>query len=111
MPKKISQPTTSKRVPAKPEALLREAPALMGVREFRDQASHVLRSTQPILVTRRGKPAGLYIPLSEGSELTRELRNTLLETIGNLIQEKLAEQGVTEEEILADFESSRRPRR
>ena len=46
------------------------------VREFRDNATVLLRSKDPILVTRRGKLAGIFFPRPETTlpiELKREL--------------------------------------
>ena len=31
------------------------------VREFRDKATTILRSTEPVFITRRGKLAGIYM--------------------------------------------------
>lgn len=80
------------------------------VREFRDHASQVLRSSSPVMVTRHGKPAGLYIPL-QGENLSPELRDIVIDLIGNYAQARLKASGLTEEEILEDFESTRQPRR
>lgn len=80
------------------------------VREFRDHASQVLRSSGPVMVTRHGKPAGLYIPL-EGENLSPELRDVVIEMIAQYAQARLKASGLTEEEILEDFESTRQPRR
>ena len=37
------------------------------VREFRDKATTLLRSKDPILVTRRGRLAGVFFPWPEAS--------------------------------------------
>ena len=50
------------------------------VREFRDHATGFLRSKDPILVTRRGRLAGLFFPWPEATlqtELKRELCSVL----------------------------------
>jgi hypothetical protein len=46
------------------------------VRDFRDNATSMLRSKGPILVTRRGRLAGIFFPWPEGTmpiELKREM--------------------------------------
>ena len=46
------------------------------VREFRDNATSLLRSRSPILITRRGRLAGIFFPRPEASlpvELKKEL--------------------------------------
>jgi hypothetical protein len=80
------------------------------VREFRDQATGLLRSKEPILITRRGKMAGLFFPATEGMlpiDLKRELFRMLSAEIGR--QVKAA--GSSEGEILKDFDEWRDKRR
>ena len=80
------------------------------VREFRDNATGYLRSKDPILVTRRGRLAGVFFPRPETSlpiELKRELFPLLTSEIARQIQKR----GLSEEEIVADFQSWRRNKR
>jgi hypothetical protein len=49
---------------------------ISSVREFRDNATGFLRSKDPILVTRRGRLAGVFFPCPETTlpiELKREI--------------------------------------
>lgn len=49
---------------------------LTSVREFRDGATRLLRTRDPILITRRGRLAGIFFPRPEASlplELKREI--------------------------------------
>jgi hypothetical protein len=72
------------------------------VREFRDKATGMLRSKDPILVTRRGRLAGVFFPLQKDSlpgELTSE------------IARQIKRRGISEKEVLADFEGWRKARR
>src|SRR5437763_216892 len=46
------------------------------VREFRDQATTLLKATEPILVTRRGKIVGVFLP-SSGSAVPLEIKRDL----------------------------------
>jgi hypothetical protein len=80
------------------------------VREFRDKATGLLRSKDPILVTRRGRLAGVFFPWPESTmpiEFKRELFSTLSGELGRQIKKR----GLTEGEVLADFESWRKRRR
>ncbi|MFN0168380.1 MAG: hypothetical protein ACKV22_18290 [Bryobacteraceae bacterium] len=80
------------------------------VREFRDNATGLLRSKSPILVTRRGRLAGVFFPWPEATfpiEFKRELFATLSAEVGKEIKKR----GLSEEEIEADFESWRKDRR
>jgi hypothetical protein len=80
------------------------------VREFRDQATTLFRETEPILVTRRGKIAGFYLPAT-GTSLPLEIKKDLFTVLARAIQRRMKTRGVTEEAILADFEQTRKARR
>jgi hypothetical protein len=80
------------------------------IREFRDNATTLMRSKDPILVTRRGRPAGIFFPQPETSlpiELKREVSSALSAEMGR----QMKKLGLTEEEILKDFEQWRKRRR
>jgi hypothetical protein len=80
------------------------------VREFRDKATQMFRSEEPILVLRRGEIAGLYFPYPHKT-LPVELKRQLFEEITRSIAERLAKVGIKEEEILDDFEALQARRR
>lgn len=80
------------------------------VREFRDRATQLLKEDQPLLITRRGKIAGLYLPL-EAEQLPVELKTELQQAIARLIRTQLEKKRIHEEAILADFEKHRTARR
>jgi hypothetical protein len=78
-------------------------------REFRDTTG-LLRSRTPILVTRRGRVAGIFFPRPELTlpiELKRELYNMLSSDVAR----QLKRRKVSEDEVLKDFEASRKKRR
>ena len=72
------------------------------VREFRDNATGLLRSKDPILVTRRGRLAGIFFPRPEGT-LPLELKREMFAVLSSEISRQIKKRGVTEDEILADF--------
>jgi len=78
------------------------------VKEFRDQATKLLRGSELLLITRRGKAAGLYLPLEETQDLPLELRKELQVSLASSVRQALEEKGITEEEILEGFELSRK---
>jgi len=84
---------------------------LTSVKEFRDRATALLKSKEPLLITRRGKAAGLYLPLQQVDSLPLELRREFQLAIAESIRRSLKKRGVSEEEILEDFERFRRRRR
>ena len=80
------------------------------VREFRDNATGYLRSKVPILVTRRGRLAGVFFPRPEAS-LPIEFKRELFAALSSEIARQLRRRGLKEDEIVADFESWRRTKR
>jgi PHD/YefM family antitoxin component YafN of YafNO toxin-antitoxin module len=80
------------------------------VREFRDKATSILRSTEPVFITRRGKLAGVYMPVAEG-ELPLDLKRQLFGVLAEQIRQEREEKGVSEAEILDDFTTWQKERR
>ena len=80
------------------------------VREFRDQATKLLKETEPILVTRRGRIVGFYLPAT-GTSLPLEIKKDLFYVLTRTIRRKMRVHGVSEEAVLADFEDARKARR
>lgn len=80
------------------------------VREFRDRATTLLRSSDPILVTRRGRVAGVFLPWQEAAlpgDFKRELFAMLTAEIGRQLKKKR----VSEKAVLGDFARWRKGRR
>ncbi|MCL6546443.1 MAG: hypothetical protein K6T61_14555 [Bryobacteraceae bacterium] len=80
------------------------------VREFRDHATGLLRSKAPILVTRRGRLAGVFFPWPEES-LPVEFKKELFSVLSSALGRELKRRKESEEEVQADFESWRKARR
>ena len=80
------------------------------LREFRDQITGLLRSKKPILVTRRGRLAGIFFPRPEIT-LPIELKRELYEMLSPEVARERKKRGVSEDEVLEDFEASRANRR
>jgi hypothetical protein len=83
---------------------------ISSVREFRDNATGLLRSTDPILVTRRGRLAGVFFPRPEAT-LPIELKRELFGVLAQEVRRQVKRRKLCEEEIVADFESQRKTRR
>jgi hypothetical protein len=79
------------------------------VREFRDKATGMLRSKDPILVTRRGRLAGVFFPWQKES-LPLELKQDLFAMLTAEIARQVRQRGLTEKRVLADFETWRKAR-
>ena len=77
----------------------------VGIREFRDKlASYLLESDAPMAITRHGDTVGYYIPARrKRSENDRDA----LRQVATRMQGMLAAEGISEDEILADFKKWR----
>ena len=80
------------------------------VREFRDRATGFLRSRTPILITRRGRLAGIFFPRPELT-LPIELKRELYDMLSSDVARQLKRRNVSEEDVVKDFEASRKRRR
>jgi hypothetical protein len=80
------------------------------VREFRDRATVLLKSKEPVLITRRGRMAGIFFPAPEGT-VSLDLHHQLFDKLSSEIARRLRKSGIAEEEIQLDFEAWRKTRR
>lgn len=75
--------------------------AKVGIREFRENlAAYVLESSAPVAITRHGDTVGYFIPARR--KRSEQERAALREAAAQL-DSLLAAQGVTEDELAADF--------
>ena len=84
---------------------------LTTVKAFKDHAIKFLRSQDPVLITRREKPAGIYISLQGEEDLPVEFPKELMLALVAKVKKSLQEHGLTEQDILSDFEPTRQARR
>ena len=81
----------------------------VGIREFREKlATYLLESDKPLAITRHGDTVGYYLPARR--KRSEAERSALRQAAGRL-QEMLAAEGITEDEIIADFKRWRVGRR
>jgi hypothetical protein len=80
------------------------------VREFRDRATVLLRSTDPILVTRRGKIVGFFVPAA-GTAVPLDIKRELFYAVTSAVRRMVRSRGLSEKAIIADFEETRKTRR
>jgi hypothetical protein len=83
---------------------------ISSVRDFRDRATTLLRSDDPILVTRRGKVAGVFLPWREAT-LPVDFKRELFSMLTTEIARQLKKKRVTEKVVLVEFERWRKERR
>ncbi len=79
----------------------------VGVREFREKlATYLLESDAPVAITRHGDTVGYYIPARRKRS---EADRASLKEAASRLQKVLEAQGISEEEIVADFKQWRTP--
>jgi hypothetical protein len=80
------------------------------VRELRDRATTLLRSPEPILVTRRGRVAGVFLPWQDAS-LPIDMKRELFSMLTTAISAQLKKKRVSEKDVLRDFQDWQKVRR
>ncbi len=83
---------------------------ISSVREFRDLATALLRSDDPVLVTRRGRIAGVFFPWRDAT-LPVDLKRDLFLMLSTDIARQLKKKQISEGEILEEFAEWRKARR
>jgi len=78
----------------------------VGIREFRENlASYLLEVDETVAITRHGDTVGYYIPARRKRS---DAERAALKEAASRLQDALAAEGISEEEILKDFKSWRR---
>jgi antitoxin (DNA-binding transcriptional repressor) of toxin-antitoxin stability system len=76
----------------------------VGIREFRDKATHYLASGEILAVKRHGKVVGFYIPVSQSDE--KEVQQAIKQ-LSVTVEAAKAESGLTEEALSQALNLSR----
>jgi PHD/YefM family antitoxin component YafN of YafNO toxin-antitoxin module len=78
----------------------------IGIREFRDNlATYLLESEGPLAITRHGDTIGYYLPTRRKRT---EAQKKALEEAAARVHEDMIAAGVTEDEIIVDFQRWKR---
>jgi hypothetical protein len=77
----------------------------VSVREFRNHISQYMEGSSPFAVTKHGQTVGYYIPAKPQPSETDRLS---LQKAASALDAMLAENGVTEEELMQDFRELRK---
>jgi len=75
----------------------------IGIREFRDKASHYLASSEVLAVKRHGKLVGFYIPVKESDEEVQRA----IQRLGQTVERVIAESSLDEETLSRALDLSR----
>ena len=76
----------------------------VGIREFREDMAQYLDSPVPVAITRHGRTVGYYVP-ARGKVDEEELRG--LKRAVEQLATLLADQGISEEEVVSAFRARR----
>jgi PHD/YefM family antitoxin component YafN of YafNO toxin-antitoxin module len=79
---------------------------MVGIREFREDLARYLSGTEPVAVTKNGKVMGYYIPTADTETLKAELER--LKATSAKMEAFLSELGVSEDELVAEFDRRRK---
>ncbi|MDE0116028.1 MAG: hypothetical protein OXT07_05370 [bacterium] len=71
----------------------------VGVREFRDQATTLMKLGETIRIERHGKPVGFFVPVPSPKHDRREI-NESLDQLGNVVERVLAQTSLDEEDLV-----------
>ena len=81
----------------------------VGIREFREKlATYLLETEEAVAITRHGDTVGYYIPARRKRS---EADQAALKEAASRLQQALAAEGISEEEIIRDFKRWRRGER
>lgn len=81
----------------------------VGIREFREKLStYLLESDRPVAITRHGDTIGYYIPARRKRS---EAERSALREAASKLQQMLEAEGLSEEEVAADFKKWRAGKR
>ncbi|WP_420618969.1 type II toxin-antitoxin system Phd/YefM family antitoxin [Candidatus Poriferisocius sp.] len=71
----------------------------VGVREFRDQATTLMKLGETIRIERHGKPVGFFVPVPKPKHNRREIDESL-DRVGEVVERVLAQTGLNEEDLV-----------
>lgn len=80
---------------------------LASVKEFHDKVTSILRSKDVTVITRYGKIAGYFLP-HRSKKIPPDVRWKLFDDATSRLKRDLQKQGISEEEIMEDFERWRK---
>ena len=82
-------------------------PTHIGVREFRDKASHYLSKGEALAIEKRGEVIGYYIPVKRDEEARKNALKAFEAKLGAFLEET----GLSEDELAESLTIKREARR
>lgn len=84
---------------------------MTALHDFQARPALVFDSADPVLVTKRGKVSGVYVPLDKLHRLPGDIKRNLARVVGKHIAKSLRRKGVTSQQVAEDFRAYRKRRR
>jgi hypothetical protein len=81
------------------------------IQDLRGKPALVFDSGEPVLVTKRGKVSGVYVPLDKIHRPPDDIRRNLAGAVGKHIAKSLHRKGITSLQVKEGFRAYRRRRR
>lgn len=81
----------------------------VGIREFRDKATGLLRGAEPLAVERHGKVVGFYIPVEKRGADGEQFRDAL-SRLERAVEDVVRSTDMSEEELAEALDLSQKPR-
>lgn len=78
----------------------------VGVREFKNKATHLFKDAEPIAIERHGKLIGFYIPVDSEEDEDARVKAALSRLEG-AVSRALEETGMTEDDLAGHFDLSK----
>lgn len=76
----------------------------VGIKELKNQASHIVNSGETVIIEKYGRPVGLYIPLGASPRSDKMQAYQLAENVGRIMAEIAAQNGLTPDELADELE-------
>jgi antitoxin (DNA-binding transcriptional repressor) of toxin-antitoxin stability system len=80
---------------------------IVGVREFRDQATSMMGSGETLVIERHGEPIGFFVPITAKD---RRVGRAGLGRLGKVVEDLLDQTGLNEDELTREISGSRSKR-
>ena len=72
---------------------------VVGIRQFRDQATTLMKLGETIRIERNGKPVGFFVPVPTPKRERREVIESL-DRVGDVVRRILDQTGLGEEDLV-----------
>lgn len=77
----------------------------VGIRGFKNQVTALINSGETLVIERRGKPVGFFVPIVAKD---RRAGPAALGRLGKVVEAVLAETGLTEDQLVKELTRTRR---